>query len=243
MKAMILAAGLGTRLKPFTDHHPKALVCLENETLLSLNIKKLLRFGIKDIIVNVHHFAEQIVEYLQNNENFGANITISDETASVLETGGGVQKAIREFNIEGALIVCNADILSNIDYDKFINYHIAHKKDVSLAIKDRVSSRKLLFDEKMEMIGWHNQQTGEYKPASLLTNKDYEAYAFSGIQIINADLFQHTSLQGKFSLIDFYLEQLGTAKINGYLHNEDLLLDVGKPDALEQAITLYKSCM
>lgn len=240
---MILAAGLGTRLKPFTDHHPKALAPLEGETLLSINIKKLLRYGIKDIIVNVHHFADQIIEYLQHNEYFGANITISDETTKVLETGGGVQKAIADFNIEGDLLVCNADILSNINYYEFVQNHRNTNSLASLAIQNRNSSRKLLFDDEFHLKGWHNSQTGAFKPEVLSNATKYNLYAFSGIQIINTALFKQTNMSGKFSLIDLYLEQMNFLSIYGYEHSEDLLLDVGKPEALKDAVSMYKLCM
>lgn len=235
---MILAAGLGTRLKPWTDHHPKALAPVNGKSLLEINIKNLQRFGIFDIIVNVHHFADQIINTLKENNGFGSTFTISDETFSVLETGGGIKNAIPYFEGEGDILVCNADILSSIDIDEMISYHNYHQAAVTLAVQDRASSRKLLFDHKHQLKGWINTQTEKTRPPILATSA-LRAKAFSGIQIINHTFYNNISLEGKFSIIDAYLDMLDNYKLIAFDHSEDILLDVGKPEALAAAQKLF----
>lgn len=231
---MILAAGLGTRLKPFTEKHPKALAPVGGHTLLELNIKRLQQSGINDIVINVHHFAHQIIEYIRANNAFGANIKMSDESDTVLETGGGVKKAVSYFENSEDVLVCNVDILSNIDIAAMRLKHTALHADVTLAVQNRTSSRNLLFDQHQVLTGWRNNTTLEVRPAHL----DWEtmdAKAFSGIQIINRNFYNNIGLEGKFSLIDAYLDAMGSYNIKGYDHTGDLLLDVGKPEALDKA--------
>lgn len=235
MIAMILAAGLGTRLKPFTDKHPKALAPVGDFTLLEIAIKKLLQYGITDIYINVHHFADQIINYLKFNENFGANIFISDEQNEILETGGGLQKMIFDFNINEPILVINADILSSINYNDLINYHLQHNGLVTLAIQDRDSSRKLIFDQNYRLKAWTNTIEHSYKPHSYIPQPIHNKYAFSGIQIVDSKLLNKTKLTGKFSLIDLYLDTMLDNDIYGYNHSGDILLDVGKPEAHQKA--------
>jgi len=161
MKAMILAAGLGTRLKPFTDAHPKALYQSEGKTLLEHAIDHLKTAGITEVIINVHHFARQIIDFLNQHENFGLHIAISDETGELLETGGGVKKAAWFFNDCDAAIIRNVDILSDLDLSKFITYHRSSGSLATLAIRKRETSRYLLFDDEMQLCGWENRKTGE----------------------------------------------------------------------------------
>lgn len=238
MKAMILAAGLGTRLKPFTDQHPKALAPVNGKSLLELNIRNLQQFGIFDIVVNVHHFSDQIINTLKANDGFGSRYQISDETSAVLETGGGIKHAIPLFGQETDMLICNADILSSIDIDELISYHKYHKASATLAVQDRDSSRKLLFDQHHCLKGWINSTTNETKPTTIDATT-YEAKAFSGIQILNEKFYNNINLNGKFSIIDAYIAMMDTHDIKCFDHTGDLLLDVGKPEALVKAQALF----
>ncbi len=244
---MILAAGLGTRLKPFTNDHPKALAVVNGKSLLQRNVEYLLSFGITDIIVNVHHFADQIIKAVNENKGWGANITISDETDEVLETGGGLLRAANYFESEDRWLVMNADILTNLDLHKMIAadeaYAIKAEGDLvaTLAVTDRNSSRNLIFNQSGTLCGWKNNNTGEEKWALPLRNPNSAVpKAFSGIQIVHASFLQEVQLRGKFSLIDAYLQLAQHYAIHYYDHSEGILLDVGKPESLEKAATIFK---
>jgi len=247
MRAMILAAGLGTRLKPFTDKHPKALAVVNGKTLLQRNVEYLLSFGISDIMVNVHHFADQIIAAVNENKGWGANITISDETDEVLETGGGLLRAANYFESEDRWLVMNADILTNLDLHKMIAadeaYAIKAEGDLvaTLAVTDRSSSRNLIFNQSGTLCGWKNNNTGEEKWALPLRDPNSAVpKAFSGIQIVHASFLQEVQLRGKFSLIDAYLQLAQHYAIHYYDHSDGILLDVGKPESLEKAATIFK---
>lgn len=238
MKAMILAAGLGTRLKPFTDKHPKCLAPIGQYTLLEIAIKRLQEYGIQDIIVNVHHFADQIINYLKDNRNFGATIYISHEQGEVLETGGGLKKVIQDQYIQESIIVCNADILTNLNYHELIEQHNKTKAQATLAVQERNSSRQLIFNSKDQLVAWENIKEEMYKPSNFKMQKEDKRRAFSGIQIIEPSIFTHSQLTGKFSLIDLYLETMASQSILAFDHSKDILLDVGKPEAHERAQAL-----
>lgn len=250
MRAMILAAGLGTRLKPFTNHHPKALAIVNGKTLLQRNIEYLQAFGIKEVVVNVHHFSEQIIQAVQENKGWGSEVIISDESNEVLETGGGVLFAEKHLKKQTSWIVMNADILTNLELDKMIAADVLlsakHQNYVAtLAVTNRSTSRNLLFDQSGLLIGWKNKTTLEEKWVHSNSNNAHEANAiitkaFSGIQIIHAPFFKAIQLQGKFSLIDAYLQIAATHKIGYYDHSDAILMDVGKPENLEKAATLFK---
>jgi NDP-sugar pyrophosphorylase family protein len=233
---MLFAAGLGTRLKPFTDHHPKALAPVLGKTLLERNILYLQQFGIKEVVVNVHHFADQIEQVLQENNGFGSLVHISDERHEVLETGGGLLKASSFFNDED-FVVMNVDMLTNLDLNKLIAAHQSSQALATLAVMQRSSSRQLLFDQSMQLCGWRNNNTGETKASRPIDNT--LDLAFSGIQIINASFFQHNEYSGKFSIIDAYLKMAESLSIKGFDHTGDLILDVGKPDSLLLAEQLF----
>ncbi|PWT77426.1 MAG: nucleotidyltransferase [Bacteroidetes bacterium] len=237
MKAMIFAAGLGTRFKPWTDHHPKALAIVNGKTLLQRNIEWLGLYGIRDIIVNVHHFADQIVDSVKKNNGWGAKITISDESDSVLETGGGLKKAGWFFDA-GTFVVVNADILTDLDLHAMISDHRSNKPLATLAITDRKSSRYFLFNEKQELKGWRNTKTGEEKisvPSSNLVEK-----AFSGIHIIEPGIFDLIKQEGKFSMVDVYLDLASKETIRGFNHSGSKLVDVGRPESVAEAEKLFK---
>lgn len=230
---MILAAGLGTRLKPFTDHHPKALAVVNGKTLLQRNIEYLKSFGITELILNVHHFADQIINHIKENNDFGISITISDETNEVLETGGGLKKASWFFEDGKPFLLMNVDILTKLDLQAMMNAHTAQKPMATLAVSDRNSSRCFLFNEKQELCGWKNKNTGEEK-ISKISNHYFEK-SFSGIHIIDPAIFTFMHQVGKFSIVDTYLELAKTHIIQSFDHSGALLMDVGKPESIIEA--------
>lgn len=233
MKAMILAAGLGTRLKPFTDHHPKALAHVNGKTLLQRNIEYLKSFGVTEMIVNVHHFADQIIAHLNAHHNFGIEIAVSDETNEVLETGGGLQKAAWFFDDQKPFLAMNVDILTQMNLQPMIDLHLAKKPLATLAVSDRGSSRCFLFDEQDTLCGWKNKNTGEVrisKPSDIQIEK-----SFSGVHLIDPELFSLINQTGKFSIVDVYLELTKTHSILSFDHSGELLMDVGKPESIIEA--------
>ena len=243
MKALILAAGLGTRLQPFTLHHPKALAVVNGKTLLQRNVEYLQQQGITELIVNVHHFPDQIINAIETNNGWGSKISISDETDAVLETGGGLQKAALYFEKEESFVVMNVDMLTTLPLTKMIQQHETNKPLATLAITDRTSSRYLLFDANNKLCGWRNMATLEEKGAVLgYTETDKQALvakAFSGIHVINTQIFNLIEQQGKFSLIDVYMSLCGSHTIEGFNHSDSLLIDVGKPESIVKAEGLF----
>lgn len=236
MKALIFAAGKGTRLKPFTDIHPKALVKVNDVPLLERNINYLQTFGINDLVINVHHFGNQIVEFLEENNNFGANISISDEKDGLLETGGGLLFAHKFLEQEEDFLIMNADILTDLAIDALIKEHQSTRNFVTLAVSDRKSSRKLLFNDEEILRGWLNAETGEQKLAEF--NKAFKPMAFSGIHCVNQSIFNKIKRRGKFSIMEEYLDMMKTETIKGYYHNANLI-DVGKPESIAQAEKIF----
>jgi N-acetyl-alpha-D-muramate 1-phosphate uridylyltransferase len=236
MKAMILAAGLGTRFKPWTDGHPKALAIVNGKSLLERNLIYLQSFGIKDVLVNVHHFAGQIRHAIIVNDGWGSNISISDESDEVLETGGGLKKAAAHFD-DGEFVLMNADILTDMDLKAMIAFHEGKKALATLAVTNRKSSRYFLFDKNERLSGWRNTKTGEEKisiPDSALEEK-----AFSGIHLISPKIFPHMHQQGKFSIVDVYLQLAASHPIMGFDHSGSRLIDVGRPEAVAVAEKLF----
>ena len=237
MKAMLFAAGLGSRLKPWTDHHPKALALVNGKTLLQRNIEYLQKNGIDEVIINVHHFADQIIDVVKKSNGWGTNITISDETDAVLETGGGLQKAAWYFEGVNDFIVMNVDILTDMNLTAMIQQHQQQKPLATLAVSDRDTSRYFLFDENNTLCGWRNVKTGEEK-ISKRSNAIFQK-AFSGIHIINQDLLQLIKQQGKFSMVDVYLDLAKEHIISSYDHTGAQLIDVGKPENILKAETVF----
>jgi NDP-sugar pyrophosphorylase family protein len=229
MKAMILAAGLGTRLKPLTEIIPKALVKVYGVTLLEQSLLHLKRSGINQVIINLHHFAGQIIDYLKINRDFGMNITISDESGELLDTGGGLKKASWFFNDHNHFIVQNVDVISNLDLIKVVDYHIEKKSLATLVVKERETSRYFLFDDKLTLCGWENVKTGE-KLISKQTVTSKRQLAFSGIQVMDPDIFNFIIETGKFSLTGMYLRLSSTHKICGYHDLDSFWKDAGKPE-------------
>lgn len=237
MKALIFAAGKGTRLKPFTDQHPKALAPVNGIPLLERNIRYLQSYGINDFVINIYHFGEQITEFLNRNDNFGVRIEISDEKEELLETGGGLVFA-RHFLDHGEdFLIMNADILTDLNINDFVKFHKEQKDFATLAVSDRNSSRKLLFNNEMILRGWLNVQTGEQRLAEF--NKGFKALAFSGIHCINPAIFNKIKRTGKFSIMEEYLDLMLTERIHGYEHTAQLI-DVGRPESIIEAEKLFK---
>lgn len=237
MKALIFAAGKGTRLKPFTDHHPKALAKVNGISLLERNIKYLQSYGINDFVINVHHFGNQIIEFLKDNQNFGSHIQISDEKDQLLETGGGLVFARKFLDFEEDFLILNADILTDLNITEFVKYHQEKKDFATLAVSDRKSSRKLLFNREMVLRGWVNIDTGEQRLAEF--NKGFKPLAFSGIHCINPAIFGKIKRTGKFSIMEEYLDLMHTEKIHGFEHQAKLI-DVGRPESVLEAEKHFK---
>lgn len=228
-QAMIFAAGLGTRLKPLTDTMPKALVRVGEQPLLWHVVQKLKTAGYERIVVNVHHFADQIVDYLRLNDNFGLDIRISDETSQLLETGGGIKKALPLFDPTEPILIHNVDILSNLDLVGL------HADAPLLVVSQRKTKRYLQFDETMRLTGWKNVETGEVK------GREGRPLAFSGIHVFHPSLIPLLDeWPDRFPIMDFYLKACADHLIKGYEAEGLRLLDVGKLDTLEEANEFLK---
>ena len=238
MKAIIFAAGLGTRFKPWTDEHPKALAMVNGKSLLQRNIEYLQQYGITEVVVNVHHFANQVREAIDENDGWGSNISISDETEEVLETGGGLMKARHLLEGDEPFISLNVDILTNLDLGKLIAYHQQHRPLITMGVTNRKSSRVLLFDEGNRLCGWKNVQTGEEKisiPKPHLIER-----AYSCVVVYEPKIFSLIQQQGKFSIIAAYLDLAAANSIIGLDHSGDKLVDVGKPESVAIAEALFQ---
>lgn len=237
MRAMILAAGLGTRLRPFTNEHPKALAIVNGKTLLQRTIEYLASFGITEVIVNVHHFPEQIVDIVQKNKGFGSHITISDERGEVLETGGGLMKARPFFENDEPFVLINVDILTDLLLNKMIQQHIASKALSTLAVTTRETSRYLLFDELDMLCGWRNIKTADQKIGREASK--YFEKGFSGIHVISPWIFSLIKDKGKFSIMVPYLELCKTHTILAFDHSNSKLIDAGTPESIKKAEEIF----
>jgi NDP-sugar pyrophosphorylase family protein len=234
MKAMILAAGRGTRLKSLTEKTPKALVRAGAMSLLERLITKMKVQGVKSIVINVHHHSDQIISFLEQKKYFGIHIDISDESDRLLETGGGILKAAPFFHGDEPFIVHNVDILSDLDLRSMYHKHIQDASLATLAVRHRNTSRYLLFNEDMVMKGWENRSTGE-KILRVGNNTSLLPLAFSGIHVISPKIFPMMTETGAFSIIDTYLRLCKEEQIKGYRHEEGLWIDAGKPEGLDTA--------
>lgn len=238
MKAMILAAGLGTRLQPLTDHRPKALVEVAGRTMLEVTLARLRAFDIREVIINVHHFADQILVYLEANRNFGMRIEVSREEV-LLDTGGGLKKAAYFFledsnGNDEPFVLHNVDVISTIDLRKMIEFHTENQALATLAVQHRESSRYLLFDEQRQLSGRRSE--GDQSNEIARSSPEVEALAFCGIHIISPRLFQRMTEEGVFSIITAYLRLAATGeRIVGFRADEYYWLDLGKPDHVLQA--------
>ena len=249
MRAMIFAAGLGTRLKPLTDTLPKALVPLAGKTLLEWQIERLKAAGITEIVVNVHHFPDMIINYLRENDNFGCRIQVSDERDMLLETGGGLRKAKELLTsspdspiASSPILICNVDILSNIDIPTLLQAYNPEEMGV-VVVSERDTQRYLLFNEENRLCGWTNIATGEVKGEEAirrLGDDTMRRLAFSGMQVLSPRIFacmdEIVEKKGeKFSLIDLYLNIAEKEILRAYIPENYRMMDVGKINQLSEA--------
>jgi len=238
MKAMILAAGLGTRLRPLTDDRPKALVEVAGYTLLEITLRRLHQFGVREVIVNVHHFADMVVDYLKKYGNFGLRIEISREEV-LLDTGGGLKKAAWFFlenssDSEQPFILHNVDVLSTIDLDLMVQFHRQNQALATLAVQQRETSRYLLFNEQNQLCGRRGGRDQE--PEIVRPSKETQALAFSGVHVISPRLFSRITEAGVFSIIGSYLRLVAEGeKIAGFRADQYYWRDLGRPENVTQA--------
>ena len=234
MKAMIFAAGLGTRLKHLTRERPKALVDINGTPLLEIVIKKLKKAGFDEIIINVHHFADQIIHFLTRNKNFGVHIEISDEREQLLDTGGGLKKASWFLKDDMPFLVHNVDIISDIDLNELYHFHLKRNPLATLAVMSRAGSRFLLMNEDNILCGWCNDKT-QKKIIARPDEPVLRKIAFSGIHVINPEIYDYITEQGVFSITNVYLRLASQYDIIGFEHPDAYWMDLGKPENLRQA--------
>ncbi len=237
MKAMILAAGLGTRLRPLTDKKPKALVEINGVTLLEITLHRLKFFGFNDIVINVHHFADLIIGFLEQYNHFGLNINISDETNLLLDTGGGIKHARQFLEGPSPFLVQNVDVLTTYNLARLYKTHTKHQSTATLLVQPRESSRQLLFNSEMNLKGWENLNTGEQLLVSPESSGStaYQRRAFCGVHVIDPVIFKLLPARDVFSIIPAYLKIAETNQIRGVELGEHIWMDVGKPSQLEEA--------
>lgn len=240
MKAMLLAAGLGTRLKPLTNNKPKALVKLGGMTLLERAIRLLKQYGVEAVILNIHHFGDQVARFLEEKNGFDIPIALSDESERLLGTGGGLKKAAWFFEGGAPFLVYNVDVLTDIDLGLFYQKHLEEPCLATLALRHRPSSRCFLFDEKMQLAGWRNRKTGQTRWCKTPV-EPVDELSFSGIQILDPAIFDHFPEDDVFSLVELYLQAGASEKICGFLHDDSLWMDAGKTDDLQKAERLAQS--
>lgn len=239
MKAMIFAAGLGTRLKPLTNNKPKALVEINGKPLLEVVIQRLKEYGFNEIIVNVHHYAHHVTDFLRQKKNFNIHIEISDESDLLLDTGGGLKKAAWFFNDGQPFLVHNVDIISDINLTELCEAHINSRSVSTLAVRNRRSSRYFLFDDTLQLCGWENVKTG-VKKISRYSSPELTQLAFSGIQMMSPSIFNYIDESGGFSITNTYIQLCATQKITGFLHNDSFWMDLGKPESIKIAEDILK---
>ncbi|KAA5264412.1 nucleotidyltransferase family protein [Bacteroides faecis] len=242
---MIFAAGLGSRLKPLTDTMPKALVPVAGCPMLEHVILKLKASGFTEIVINIHHFGEQIIDFLKTNNDFGLTIHISDERDRLLDTGGGIRKARLFFENSGEpFLVHNVDILSDMNLKELYDFHMQSGSVATLLASRRTTSRYLLFNTERKLRGWINKDTGQVKPEGFHYDESlYREYAFSGIHVFSPAVFRLMEAprwEGKFSIMDFYLATCGQTDYSGYLAEKLELIDIGKPETLARAEEFVK---
>jgi N-acetyl-alpha-D-muramate 1-phosphate uridylyltransferase len=231
LKAMILAAGLGTRLMPLTAGIPKALVSINGVTLLELAIGRLASEGFSEIIVNVHHHSEMVIEFLKSKRFQDVHLSISDESSQLLDTGGAILKARWFLDGNEPFLVHNVDIISNISLKALLRAHVERRSLATLSVSERQTKRYFLFDDDLRLKGWTDTSTGELRRAAE-TNEDTRKLAFNGIHMINPEIFRLMKEKGKFSIIDAYLGLARDHPIFGHIQPGKTWFDLGKPDQL-----------
>lgn len=234
---MIFSAGLGTRFKPWTDSHPKALAMVNGKSLLQRNILYLQTYGIKDVVLNVHHFPEQVIAAIQNNNGWGSTISISDETNQLLDTGGGLLKAKELLQSNEPFITLNVDVLTDLNINNLLSFHENSNALISFGITARKTSRYFLFDDNNRLCGWRNTNTGEEKISRV--KEPLHEMGYSCVAIFQPDVFDLVTQRGKFSLTEPYLSLANNNLIMGYDHTGDKFVDVGKPENVAVAERLF----
>jgi len=240
VKALLFAAGLGTRLKEQTLTKPKALVDLAGKTLLQRAIEHLKDFGISDITINVFHFAGQVVSFLEENNSFGVTIHISDERDQLLDTGGGLKKAAVFLKGTEPILIYNVDVISNLDLNLLYKYHLEQKALATLVVRSRETSRYLMFDPNRQLTGWKNFSNGESRISREESFAKSQPFAFSGIHIIHSELLDLITETGKFPIMDLYLRLAKTQSIKAFIDQSDLWMDLGKPEQLQTAEEIFR---
>ena len=236
-KAIIFSAGLGTRFKPWTLSHPKALALVNGKSLLQRNIEYLQLYNITEVAVNVHHFPDQIINEVKKNNGWGSHVIISDETDEVLETGGGLVKAKHLLYESDPFISLNVDVLTNLDIDNLLTFHQQYKPLISFGVTNRETSRNILLDENGRMCGWKNNATGEEK--IVIEKENLKPFAYSCVAIFEPAIFSLIKEHGKFSIMDTYITLAKDNLILGYDHSGDRWIDVGKPESVAEAEKLF----
>lgn len=239
MKALIFAAGLGSRLKEYTQNKPKALVTLAGKPLLQRAIEHLKNFGINHIVINVHHFADQVIDFIKEHDSFGIRIDISDERDQLLDTGGGLKKAGQFLMGNEPILIYNVDVVSNLDLNELLEFHGQNKALATLVVRQRKTSRYLMFDENMLLAGWKNFSSGETIVSREDSFADSHPYAFSGIHILQPEILDLITEEGIFPIMDLYLRLAKNHPIKAYIDQSDLWMDLGKPDQIVEAEKLF----
>jgi len=236
----MLAAGVGSRLRPLTDHTPKALVKINGIPLIEIVIRRMIAAGYNEIVINLHHLGGQIKDFVVQQNYFGQHIEFSDESDALLDTGGGLQKASYFFNDGKPFLIHNVDIITDLDLDALRIAHMKNKALATLAVRHRDTSRYFLFDQEHRLKGWTNHKTGETKPTGAALQNTQEI-AFSGVQIVEPGIFQFMHYEGAYSLTQLYLDLCNTHVIKGYVHDNGYWSDVGKPEELSAAEAWFKN--
>ncbi len=234
---MVFAAGLGTRLRPLTNDRPKALVEVNGKPLLQIALERLRLAGVRQVIVNVHYLAEQIIRFLEQPQFADLHIAISDESDLLLDTGGGLKKASWFFADGQPFILYNADVVTNLDLESMYAAHLRSGALATLAVRDRPSSRFFLFDEQQRLCGWQNTGTGQQRLSREVTS--FYPLAFSGVHVISPTFFEYMPDEAVFSILESYLRAAATETILAWRHDADIWIDVGKPEELARAQELY----
>ena len=232
-KAMILAAGLGSRLGPLTEEIPKALVRVNDQPMLQIVVEKLINKGIREVLVNVHHHGGKIISFLEQHD-FGIDVTISDERDQLLDTGGAIAKAAHFFSGQSPILIHNVDIISDTDLDQLWEDHHKNKALATLCVRKRESSRSLLFDRDMRLVGWSDNKKNEFKWAGAKT-EHYRSFAFSGVYLVNTDFPERLPFRGNFSIVDAWLKMAGSTNIYGYEDLSACWFDLGTAQKISKA--------
>jgi len=241
LKALLFAAGLGTRLKEHTQNKPKALVNLAGKPLLQHAIEHLKRFGITDITINVFHFADHVISFVKENNSFGMTIHISDEREQLLDTGGGLKKAAAFLKGTEPILIYNVDVISNLDLNVLLKYHQEQKALATLVVRSRETSRYLMFDQNLQLSGWKNFDTGETRISRQESFSDAQPLAFNGIHLIQPELLEMITEEGIFPIIDLYLRLAKSHSIKAYIDHSSLWMDLGKPEQLSLAEEFFRN--